>query len=84
MQAPRQRGLTLPDGGYGIGENLRRVVWGTGDLVVHEDEWTVEQAAQAPQERNRVGIEGNRPFAVMQYRRNQPRWVKRMALSWSE
>lgn len=45
MQSPRQRGLTLPDGGYGIRENPRRDVWGTGDLVVHEDEWTVGQAA---------------------------------------
>ena len=29
-------------------------MWGTGEPVVHEDEWTVGQAAQAPQERNRV------------------------------
>lgn len=54
MPAPRQRGRTPPDGGYGIRENPRQDVWGTGEPVVHEDEWTVGQAAQAPQERNRV------------------------------
>lgn len=47
--------------------------------MVHEDEWTVGQAAQAPQERNRVGAEEIRQFAAMLYGRNQPRWVKRMA-----
>lgn len=37
--------------------------------MVHEDEWTVEQAALAPQERNRVGSkESFRQFAAIDVR----------------
>lgn len=77
MPAPRQRGRTPPDGGYGIRENPRQDVWGTGEPVVHEDEWTVGQAAQAPQERNRVESKEYRQFAAIAVRAEPRRRVMR-------
>lgn len=52
-----RRRRTPPDGGYGIREKPRHDAWGTGEPVVHEDEWTVTAS-------RRIGPSGTQPGGV--------------------